>query len=96
MATYSSILAWRIPWTEEPGGLRFRGSQRVGRNVTTEHTCLFLYAADLSLVICGNAFPVIHPGHFTTTYLRKFPQEEGKSHSRVWFLPMLLFPPIDV
>ena len=29
MATYSSILAWRIPWTEEPGGLQSRGSQRV-------------------------------------------------------------------
>ena len=29
MATYSSILAWRIPWTEEPGGLRSVGSQRV-------------------------------------------------------------------
>ena len=30
MATHSSILAWRIPWTEEPGGLQFMGSQRAG------------------------------------------------------------------
>ena len=30
MAPYSSILAWRIPWTEEPGGLQSTGSQRVG------------------------------------------------------------------
>ena len=30
MATHSSILALRIPWTEEPGGLQFIGSQRVG------------------------------------------------------------------
>ena len=30
MATFSSILAWRIPWTEEPGGLQSVGSQRVG------------------------------------------------------------------
>ena len=29
MATPSSILAWRIPWTEEPGGLQSMGSQRV-------------------------------------------------------------------
>ena len=29
MATYSSILAWRIPWTEEPGRLQSTGSQRV-------------------------------------------------------------------
>ena len=32
MATYSSILAWRIPWTEEPGGLQFMGLQRVGHD----------------------------------------------------------------
>ena len=32
MATHSSILAWRIPWTEEPGGLQSRGSQRVGHD----------------------------------------------------------------
>ena len=32
MATHSSILAWRIPWTEEPGGLQFMGLQRVGHN----------------------------------------------------------------
>ena len=30
MATHSSILAWRIPWTEEPGGLPSMESQRVG------------------------------------------------------------------
>ena len=30
MATHSRILAWRIPWTEEPGGLQSTGSQRVG------------------------------------------------------------------
>ena len=30
MATHSSIRAWRIPWTEEPGGLQSMGSQRVG------------------------------------------------------------------
>ena len=32
MAAYSSILAWGIPWTEEPGGHRFIGLQRVGHN----------------------------------------------------------------
>ena len=32
MATHSSILAWRIPWTEEPGGLQSVGSQRVKHN----------------------------------------------------------------
>ena len=38
MATHSSILAWRIPWTEEPGGPQSTGSQRVGRDrVTNTH-----------------------------------------------------------
>ena len=32
MATHSSILAWRIPWTEEPGGLQSTGLQRVGHD----------------------------------------------------------------
>ena len=31
-ATHSSIHAWKIPWTEEPGGLQSMGSQRVGHN----------------------------------------------------------------
>ena len=32
MATHSSILSWRIPWTEEPSGLQSMGSQRVGHD----------------------------------------------------------------
>ena len=32
MATHSSILAWRIPWTENPGGLQLLGLQRVGHD----------------------------------------------------------------
>ena len=32
MATHTSILAWRIPWTEEPGGLQSIGSQRIRRD----------------------------------------------------------------
>ena len=32
MATHSSVLAWRIPWTEEPGGLQSTRSQRVGHD----------------------------------------------------------------
>ena len=36
MATHSSILAWRIPWTEEPGGLQSMGSQRVRHDWATD------------------------------------------------------------
>ena len=38
MATHSSILAWRIPWMEEPGGLQSMGSQRVGRTRLSNFT----------------------------------------------------------
>ena len=37
MATHSSILAWGIPCTEEPGGLQSMGSQRVRHNLANEH-----------------------------------------------------------
>ena len=42
MVTHSSILVWRIPWTEEPGGLQSMESQRVGRKEldTTEQVSL--------------------------------------------------------
>ena len=36
MATHCSILAWRIPWTEEPSGLQSTGSQKVGHDLETE------------------------------------------------------------
>ena len=37
MATHSSIPAWRIPWTEEPGSLQSMGSQTVGHDWETKH-----------------------------------------------------------
>ena len=36
MATHSTILAWRLPWTEEPGRLQSTGSQRVGHDTTEQ------------------------------------------------------------
>ena len=39
MATHSSISAWEIPWTEEPGRLQSMGLQRAGYNLATEHAC---------------------------------------------------------
>ena len=38
MVTHSSILVWRIPWTEETGGLQSMGLQRVGHNWVTKHS----------------------------------------------------------
>ena len=38
MTTHSSVLAWRTPWTEEPGGLQSLGSQRVRYGLAQTHT----------------------------------------------------------
>ena len=49
MATHSSILAWRIPWTEEPGELQSIGSQRFGHSL--ENNTVFKYALLKSIII---------------------------------------------
>ena len=41
MATHSGFLAWRIPWTEEPGGLQSRGLQRIRHDWVTKHAHIF-------------------------------------------------------
>ena len=52
MATHSSILAWRIPWAENPGRLPSMGSQRVGHNcINLAHTHMH-YTAKVSLTGC--------------------------------------------
>ena len=43
MAAHSRILAWRIPWTEEPGGPQPMGSQRVGHDLGTENEEAFTF-----------------------------------------------------
>ena len=66
MATHSSILAWKIPWREEPGGLQFMGSQRVGHDWVTsltkrnegDHACNSLSAIDVTLL--GHPSPPHH------------------------------------
>ena len=47
MATHSSILAWEIPWTEEPGGLESMGSQRVRHDLVTKQQQLDNQISDL-------------------------------------------------
>ena len=44
MAIYASILAWRIPWTEKPGGLQSMGSRRVRHDLTTEQQQVTIHA----------------------------------------------------
>ena len=42
IATYSSIFAWRIQWTKEPGGFQSMGLQRVGNDLAAEQLCQYL------------------------------------------------------
>ena len=46
VATHSSTLAWKIPWTEEPGRLQSMRSQRVGHNSISLHSFFFLHNVD--------------------------------------------------
>ena len=49
MATHSSIFAWRIPWTEEPGRLQSMGSQESDRTELSTHTQKLLVKCNLDL-----------------------------------------------
>ena len=53
MAAHSSLLAWRIPWTEEPGGLQSRGSQRVRQTERAGFPSYLRFHAASSESTCG-------------------------------------------
>ena len=66
MATHASILAWRIPWTEEPGGLQSTGSPRVGRDRAADthfHTGgAYRHTHSLSLTHSSSSFTLSFVG----------------------------------
>ena len=59
MATHSSILAWRIPWTEEPGGLQSTGLQRVGHDWATSLTSSNNHLGWFSLILKNSTFATV-------------------------------------
>jgi len=61
MATYSSILAWKIPWTEEPGRLHSTGSQRVRYNLATKQQHSYLNGAEKPMG-CPHSTKFMSPG----------------------------------
>ena len=87
MAAHSSILAWRIPWIEEPGRLQSIGSQRVGHNCTTEHKCI---CACLITPVFVTIWTVAHQTPLSMGFSRKeywsgrraMPSSRGSSQSR--------------
>ena len=48
-ATHSTIVAWKIPWMEEPGGLQAIGSQRVRHNWVTKHTRVYVWLSPFAV-----------------------------------------------
>ena len=82
MATHSGILAWRIPWTEEPGGLWFMGSQRVRHNWVTK----------IFILICSWDFNmewvlVLTECYSMSTTKKKKSWFIWAGHSRSWLCP---------
>ena len=72
MATHSSILAWGIPWTEEPGGLQSTGSQRVGQ---LQPTCLpwaFIYCYENLYCNVMDEHFLLKISNFVLSYLRLY------------------------
>ena len=58
MVTHSSILAWRIPWTEEGGGLQSVGSQRVGHGRVTFTIIMYVLMDLWAFKLCVELVPV--------------------------------------
>ena len=59
MATPSSILAWEIPWTGQPGRLQSMGSQRVGRDWSISHACTTIYLSTWYLTSYSHTSPLL-------------------------------------
>ena len=58
MATRSSILAWEISWTEEPGGLRSMGCQRIRHDLVTKQQ--FLKLLTRTIIVMSESFHLRH------------------------------------
>ena len=72
MALHSSILAWEIPWTEEPGELQSRGSQRIWHDWVTEHTHTLEGAAFIVLgFLRPPALIVLRPEPVASSYSKR-------------------------
>ena len=69
MATHSSILAWRIPWTEEPGGLQSTGLQRVGHDCSHLAHITYVRRPDpMDCVACQDPLSSINPRVCSNSY----------------------------
>ena len=100
METHSIILAWRISWTEEPGGVQSMGSQRVRHNVVTEQQQCNCSSFPIHCrKVCrkinpefGNLVYVVSPAHISSVLSSSFIREKNafkKINFHVSFLKVL-------
>ena len=80
MATHASILAWKIPWTEEPGRLQSMGKQRVGHNWATSFHFHFMLL-NQSWVHLPTSSETNRDEEKPSTYCRHLARRSGSSHS---------------
>ena len=92
MATHSSILAWEIPWTEEPGGLYSMKLQRVRHNGITEHAQLLYNAVLVSATQHSESALSIHMSPPSQTSL-PFPTPQSLL---ITILEMIIYTPLCV
>ena len=87
LATHSSILAWRIPWTEEPGGLPYTESQRIGHSWTTNaFTSQLLFGVGLVSAV-GRGEPALckhSPSFWISSPCRSAESTEQSSLTLQW------------
>ena len=76
MATHSSILAWKVPWTEEPGRLQSIGSQRVRHDWATNTNFIIGHRIQTSLFQCKN-----------NSFSFEFSSVQSLSHVRLFVTP---------
>ena len=73
MATHSCILAWIIPWTEQPGRLQSMGSQRVGQDLVTKQQQQMTNINVLSCVNWLFIFPFLLNAYYCAHFSIEFP-----------------------
>ena len=72
MVTHSSILAWRIPWAEEPGRLQSTGSQKVRHDWETSHThTIYRHSVQLMCSVMSDSATVAHQAPLSMGFSRR-------------------------
>ena len=84
MATHSSILAWRIPWMEEPGGLQFTGSQGVGHDwATSLSLSLWGFLILSNSISINEGDKLVHSVQFSHSVMSESLRPHGLQHARL-------------